>query len=152
MPALKKLRAGGYALIIISNQAGVAKGLFSQETLDQITANMLKEFAARQIEICGIYYCTHSSEDNCSCRKPKTGLIDWALSDCKKNGRDIELKDSYLIGDTIRDVETGKCAGLKTILVFSGRENPQNKGFWKVLPDFTAVDLSEAVDIIERCA
>ncbi len=146
--ALKKLRDCGYGLIIISNQAGVAKGLYSQETLDEITSNMLKEFAGEHIEISGIYYCTHRNEDNCSCRKPKTGLIERALSDCKKKGSDIEIQKSYLIGDTIRDIETGRCAGLKTILVFSGKEKPQNKGTWKVLPDFTAGDLSEAADII----
>ena len=55
---------------------------------------------------------------------------------------------SFFIGDTIRDIETGKSAGLRTILVFSGKENPQNKEGWKVLPDFTAADLPEAARII----
>jgi len=146
--ALKKLSGAGYHLIVISNQAGVAKGLYSQETLDKITANMLKEFEAQQIKISAVYYCTHRDEDNCSCRKPKTGLIDKALSDCKRNGCDIEINQSYFIGDTVRDIETGRAAGLKIILVFSGKEKPQNKNLWKVLPDFTAADLSEAVNII----
>ena len=65
-PALKKLNDCGYGLFIVSNQAGVAKGLFSQKELDEITSNMLKELADCQVSISGVYYCTHRTEDNCS--------------------------------------------------------------------------------------
>jgi phosphoglycolate phosphatase-like HAD superfamily hydrolase len=71
-----------------------------------------------------------------------------AMSRLKKEGSDIDLSKSYFIGDTIRDIETGKAAGLKTILVFSGKEKPENKNNWQSTPDFTARDLSEAVEII----
>lgn len=148
-PALKKLNDSGYALFIISNQAGIAKGLFSRKELDEITLNMLKEFGDYHIRISGVYYCTHRTEDNCSCRKPRTGLIEKVIADSAKEGRgDIEMPESFFIGDTIRDIQTGKSAGLKTILVFSGREKPQDKESWKVLPDFTADDLPGAVRII----
>ncbi len=124
----------------------MSKGIFSRADLDLITRNMLKELKDNGITIDGVYYCTHKPDDNCACRKPKTGLIEMAIADFK--GRGISLSGSYFIGDTVRDMETGKAAGLKTILVFSGKEKPENKDSWNVLPDFTASGLSEAVDLV----
>jgi histidinol-phosphate phosphatase family protein len=147
-PALKKLNAHGFKIFIISNQAGVSKGIYSRKELDLITENMLKELESSDIDIAGVYYCTHLPEDNCACRKPKTGLIDMAIDKMRDEGLEIELCGSYLIGDSIRDIETGKSAGMKTILVLSGREKAGNKAHWKTLPDFTARDLPEAVELI----
>lgn len=147
-PALKKLNDKGFKIFIISNQAGVSKGIYSQESLDLITENMLNELKRYNIDISWTYYCTHRQEDNCSCRKPKTGLIDMAINQLKKEGQDVELSGSYFIGDTIRDVEAGKSAGLKTILVLSGKEKAENKSNWQSPPHFTARDLSEAVNLI----
>lgn len=147
-PALKKLNDKGFKIFIISNQAGVSKGIYSQDNLDLITKNMLNELKKYNIDIAGVYYCTHRQEDNCSCRKPKTGLIEIAINQLKKEGLDVELSKSYFIGDTIRDVETGKSAGLKTILVLSGKEKAENKNNWKNHPSFIASDLSEAMNLI----
>jgi len=147
-PALKQLNDKGFKIFIVSNQAGVSKGIFSQENLDLITRNMLNELKKYNIDIAGVYYCTHRPEDNCSCRKPKTGLIDIVINRLKKQGLDIEPSRSYFIGDTIRDVETGKVAGLKTILVLSGKEKIENKNNWQNPPHFTARNLSEAADLI----
>jgi len=144
--SLKKLSDHGFKIFIVSNQAGVSKGIFSQKSLDLITKNMLHELSEYNINIAGVYYCTHRPEDNCSCRKPKTGLIDMAIAKLKDDGLKIEPSHSYFIGDTIRDIETGKAAGLKTILVFSGKEKPQNQNNWQTLPDLVARDLSAAVD------
>lgn len=146
--SLKKLSEQGFKIFIISNQAGVSKGIYTQENLDLITENMLMELSSDNINICGVYYCIHRQEDDCSCRKPKTGLIDMAIAKLRAEGLEIDLLNSYLIGDTIRDIETGRAAGLKTILVFSGKEKPENKNNWQGFPDFTAWDLSEAVNII----
>lgn len=145
--ALKELISSGFKIFIVSNQAGVAKGLFSQDALDLITANMLKGLG-NDIKISGAYYCTHRSEDNCPCRKPKTGLIDLVKKQIKKEEERIDAVNSYFIGDTIRDIETGKKARLKTVLVFSGKEKPENKKHWQTQPDFTARDLYEATKII----
>lgn len=144
--ALKKLSQRGCKIFIISNQAGVSKGIYSKGDLDLITKNMLEELRKDDIDITAVYYCTHKPEDNCSCRKPKTGLIDTAISKLKELGLKIEPSNSYFIGDTIRDIETGKNAGLKTILVFSGKEKPQNQHNWQTLPDFVFPDLSTAVE------
>lgn len=147
--ALKKLTDSGYKIFIISNQAGISKGAYSKEALDLITENMLSELAKYKVEIAGVYYCMHRPEDNCSCRKPKSGLVEMAIAKLKTEGFDIEFARSFFIGDTIRDIETGKAAGLKTILVFSGKEKLENKNNWRSLPDLTARDLFEAVDIIK---
>lgn len=146
--ALRGLTSHGIAVFVISNQAGVSRGIYSQETLDAITNNMLDELRKEGATIDGVFYCTHRSEENCSCRKPKTGMIETAIEGVKKKGRDIERRRSFFVGDTVRDVKAGKTAGLKTIMVFSGKEKPENKKNWEVSPDFTASDLKEAVKII----
>ncbi len=146
--SLKRLNDRSFNIIIISNQAGVAKGIYTQETLNLITQNMLKELNDYKIDIAGVYYCTHRDIDNCPCRKPKTGLIDMAVAELKNKGLEPELSQSYFIGDTILDVETGKARGLLTVLVFSGKEKPENKDKWAILPDYTAKDLPRAVDLI----
>jgi histidinol-phosphate phosphatase family protein len=147
-PALKRLSEAGFKIFIISNQAGVSKGVYSQEDLDSITSRMLKELKDSGIAIAGVNYCIHRDEDNCPCRKPKTGLIDLALLKFKDKGLNVNLDGSYFIGDTTRDIETGKKRGLKTILVFSGKEKLENKNHWPIHPDFTASDLFEATKII----
>jgi D-glycero-D-manno-heptose 1,7-bisphosphate phosphatase len=144
--ALKKLNAAGYKIFIISNQAGISKGVYPQSVLDEITENMLKELGASGVEISGVNYCIHSEEDNCPCRKPKTGLIDASF---KSIGMQRRMDcDCFFIGDTMRDIQTGKAAGCKTILVFSGKEKPANKQNWTFQPDLTALALSQAVDLI----
>ena len=146
--ALKKLNQKGFKIFVVSNQAGVSKNVYSQEALDLITKNMLKELKDEGIKISEVYYCIHRQEDNCSCRKPNIGLLEKALNELKKEGHKVKLEDSFFVGDTIRDIETGIKAGLKTILVFSGKEKPENKGTWQYTPDFTARDLYEVVQKI----
>jgi histidinol-phosphate phosphatase family protein len=146
--AIKRLNDHGFLVFVISNQAGVAKGICSRQTLELITGNMLEAIRIKGGLIQGVYYCTHREEEHCSCRKPKAGLVHLAISQMKKENEDIELKSSYFIGDTIRDIETGHSVGLNTILVFSGKEKPANCDTWKLKPDFTAEDLTKAVDMI----
>jgi len=147
--AIKKLNDTGYRVFIISNQAGVSKGIFTQSALDEITGYMLEELKKAGAQVCAVYYCIHRDEDSCSCRKPKTGLIDLALKETgikKPIGR--QAHECFMIGDTMRDIQTGKSAGLKTILVFSGKESLRNKDNWTFQPDFCAADLPAAVNLI----
>jgi histidinol-phosphate phosphatase family protein len=144
--ALKRLAQAGCRIFVVSNQAGVIKGTYSQKALDEITRKMLKELARSGVNLDKVYYCIHRDEDNCICRKPKIGMLMQAI---KEHGlKQKSLKKSFFVGDTIRDVETGKNAGCKTILVFSGKEKLRNKADWELVPDFIAKDLSAAVDII----
>jgi len=144
--ALRKLSTAGYKIFVISNQAGVIKGVYSQQALDEITQNMMKELTNSNAGLEAVYYCIHRDEDNCNCRKPKIGMIEQALREhaIPKSA----LKQSFFVGDSTVDIETGRNAGCKTILVFSGKEKPRDKANWRESPDFTAGNLSEAVDII----
>jgi len=141
--AIARLHQNNFKIFVISNQGGVNKGIFSQKTLDLITRNMLKAIEKAKGKIEAVYYCIHRQEENCSCRKPKAGLIGIA----KKN-RHLDLKNSFFIGDTIRDVKTAKAAGCKSILVFSGKEKFSNRKNWEVQPDFTFPNLYAAAEFI----
>ena len=141
--AIAKLHKNKFKIFVISNQAGVNKGIFSQKTLDFITKNMLREIEKYQGKIDGVYYCTHRQEENCSCRKPKAGLIHLA----KKRYR-INLKNSFFIGDTIRDVKTAKAAGCKSMLVLSGKEKLSNRKNWEIQPDCVFGNLYAAAEFI----
>jgi histidinol-phosphate phosphatase family protein len=152
--ALARLKRAGCKIFIISNQAGVSKGIFSSQELNKITINMLKHIRDKGGYVDGVYYCPHRDEDSCSCRKPKTGLIKKALRQLQSQKLKTQNQKRFFIGDTIRDIRTGKACGCRTILVFSGKEKSRNKCSWPIQPDFTASDLYEATQLIlkERSA
>jgi D-glycero-D-manno-heptose 1,7-bisphosphate phosphatase len=145
--ALESLCAAPYAIFIVSNQAGVAKKLYSQKTLEAITAKMQTELGSR-VHFDGILYCTHHPDDNCSCRKPAIGLIFQAESLFKKEGFTLDRARSFFIGDSIVDIVTAYNAGIPSILVQCGRKEPVDPENWDDKPGYVASDLSEAVSII----
>ena len=138
--AIKKLTESGYEIFVISNQAGVSKGLYPQEALDEITRNMLKAIESSGGRVRSVTYCPHLPEQGCNCRKPKTGMIEGATK-----GFDIDFKETYFIGDSRLDVGVGRNAGCKTILLLTGKENPDGIKDWSLKPDFIKKDLKEAV-------
>jgi len=138
--AIKLLNKNGYEIFVISNQAGVAKGLFSLAALDDITKNMLREIESKGARIRSVSYCTHATDAGCDCRKPKTELIEKAAM-----GLDIDFKKTYFIGDSRLDVGIGKNIGARTILLLTGKENPDDVKNWEHKPDFIKKDLMEAV-------
>jgi len=140
LEALKRLNQAEYEVIVISNQAGVAKGLYTQEDLDNITKNMLKAVKKVGGKIRSVYYCPHRDEDNCDCRKPKTGLFSQAVE-----GLRVNFPDTYFVGDNRRDMLAGKAVGCKTIFVLSGNTKLEDLD---VKPNFIARDLLQAVDKI----
>ncbi|HOL22178.1 MAG TPA: D-glycero-beta-D-manno-heptose 1,7-bisphosphate 7-phosphatase [bacterium] len=142
---LKKLYDNGYRLVIISNQAGVNKGLFTIDDLNDITERMKDILRKAGVKLAGVYYCTHTAEENCNCRKPKPGLFYKAVEEM----RDIKLQDAFFIGDSEIDVQAGKSAGVKTIVVLSGKTKtaPEIEN-WDVKPDYIFSDLREAADFI----
>ena len=139
LEAIKQLSDAGFLLFVISNQAGVTKGLYSKKALSEMTRYMLKEVNKHGGRIHKVYYCLHTKERNCSCRKPKIGLLRKAVY-----GRLIDYKNSFFIGDSMIDVKTGKKFGCKTVLVLSGREKLKNASQWDVAPDFIAKSLFTA--------
>lgn len=104
-----------YKLFIVTNQQGIAKGLISHEQLDVIHNFILTKLNAKNIAIQKIYYCPHSQEDNCDCRKPKTKFIIEAAEEFN-----IDLKTSFVIGDHLSDALLGRNAGAKGIYLLTG--------------------------------
>lgn len=141
--AIALLTKAGFEIFVASNQAGVGKGVYARKTLDSITVKMLGDVEQAGGKITKVYYCTHRKEAGCSCRKPKPGLL-------KKAGREfkINLKKAYFVGDTIRDVLTAHAAGVKSILIFSGKEKMSNQKNWQVKPDFVFKDLFAAAKFL----
>lgn len=123
--ALKALRESGFTLIVVTNQAGIARGYFSVETLESIHERLNHQLAAHGIHVDDILYCPHHPNGSlpqytgaCPCRKPQPGLF---LAAAEKH--DIDLKRSFLIGDKLSDIAAGNRAGCQTILVRTGYGN-----------------------------
>lgn len=137
--AIRKLTSDGYRIFIVSNQAGIAKKIYTKKTLAEITRFMKSEVEKAGGRICRVLYCLHTPEMTCSCRKPKPGLLREATKNIS-----VDFVRTFFIGDSLMDVAAGKAFGCKTILVLSGREKMKNAHRWDVLPDFVARSLSEA--------
>lgn len=126
LEAIAMLNRHGFRVAVVSNQSGIARGLFDLATLDAIHAKMLQLTRAAGGEIEAIYYCPHGPGDHCDCRKPKAGLF-RRLADDKL----IDLSATFAVGDSLRDVQAAETAGAKPILVKTGKglqtlnDNPQ---------------------------
>ncbi|MCF7874017.1 MAG: HAD-IIIA family hydrolase [Candidatus Omnitrophica bacterium] len=129
--SIKKLKKAGFKIFITSNQSGVAKGKYSKKTLRQIDRKLKFKLWLHRTSIDGIYYCIHSDQDNCLCRKPKTGLLNKAITSLKEK---VEL--SFFIGDSFTDINTAKNFGAQSILLLSGKENLKNRKNWDFEPDY----------------
>lgn len=112
--ALILLKNKGYLNIVVTNQPDVSRGLLKIEEL-----NKMSDFMMENLELDDIYSCPHDDSDGCECRKPKNGML---LKAAQK--WDIELGLSYMVGDNWKDIEAGKLAGCRTILI----DAPYNKG------------------------
>jgi len=142
--AIADLNKAGYKVFIVSNQAGVAKGIYSARTLRDITSAMLKRIESSGGGIDRVFYCLHRKEDACPCRKPKAGLLKKA----KRIFPSIKMRDSFFIGDSIRDIRTARSGGCQSILVLTGEEKISNRLNWKPKPDFVFKDLKAAAEFI----
>jgi D-glycero-D-manno-heptose 1,7-bisphosphate phosphatase len=129
--AIRRFNEAGFKVFIISNQAGIGKGLYSQQALERITQKMIRNLRRRRARVDGVYYCIHREEEACSCRKPNTALLQKALKEHR-----IRPRVSFFIGDSLRDIETAKRFGIKSVLVLSGREKLTNKNNWSLKPDY----------------
>jgi D-glycero-D-manno-heptose 1,7-bisphosphate phosphatase len=149
--AIKHLNDSGWLAIVITNQAGVARGYFSEKTVQTVHGAMTKELQNSGARLDAIYYCAHHPSVgeppyrlDCDCRKPKPGLISRAATDF-----DIDLKESWMVGDRYSDVELARNAGVKSMFVLSGYgrgEWEHQRSGWVEQPDLVAEDLLEAVE------
>jgi len=138
--AIKSLNKHGFKVIVVTNQSGIARGYFTEETLAKIHEKMKRELAKEGAWVDGIYYCPHHPDDKCDCRKPKPKLILQASKDF-----DIDLEHSFVVGDLQMDIELGKVIGCRTIMVVNST-SPGDKG--TVEPDAIAPDILEAARVI----
>lgn len=112
--ALLQLKENGYQIYLISNQAGVRRGIITKETVEKTNQKMQNQLRELGIELDQIYYCPHSWEEECECRKPKPGMLYQAQRE-----HSFDLTDSILIGDDIRDIQTGQAANCKKNILVS---------------------------------
>jgi len=134
------LAARGYRVIVVSNQPGAAMGLFKEGALERIEERLRELLPALD----GFYYCPHRPDAGCGCRKPAAGLLERAA---REHG--VALSASWMIGDILDDIEAGRRAGCRTILLDVGNETEWRTGEQRV-PHHRARDLHEAATIIAR--
>ncbi len=148
---LRRLTQAGYHLFVVTNQSGVARGLFPEEALLPVKERLEHLLSQQGAPLHGFYYCPHLPDGSkpryavaCKCRKPKPGLVLRAAKD-----HAIDLARSWVIGDILDDVEAGRRSGCATILITNGHETE-----WVIsplrVPDYVAGNLEQAADIILR--
>lgn len=112
--AIKKINQLGFLVIIITNQSAINRGLMTHHDLDTIHQELQKSLKKNSGHVDAFYYCPHRSDENCTCRKPKSGLIKKAIDDFG-----INIENSWVIGDSEIDMEAGKSINCKTLKVDS---------------------------------
>lgn len=149
--AIKTLNELGYVVVIVTNQPVVARGIISPKEVDEIHAVLVDRLAKKGATIDGIYFCPHHPKANikkyrikCSCRKPEIGMI---LKAAKKFN--IDIKKSFLVGDSTRDVQAGNRAHLTTILVKTGHGG-KDKWQFESKPDYVAKNMAQVARIIKK--
>jgi histidinol-phosphate phosphatase family protein len=136
--AIRLLNQARYKVVVITNQSGIARGYFTQETLSSIHEKMKAELKEHGAFIDAIYVCPHHPDEGCQCRKPNPTLLTRAATDIG-----LALDQSYMIGDDPKDVGAGRAAGCRTVWL-SADHNHQSDS--PAVPcDHTAADLLEAI-------
>ena len=153
--AVRLLNESGWLAIVVTNQAGVARGYFSEEMIQAIHEQLKRDLESAGARLDAIYYCAHHPSVgeppyryDCDCRKPKPGLILKAAEEF-----DIDLAQSWMIGDRYSDIELARNAGVNSALVMSGYgrgEWEHQRDEWKEKPDLVSEDLLGAVKTIVK--
>ncbi|MBI4547070.1 MAG: D-glycero-beta-D-manno-heptose 1,7-bisphosphate 7-phosphatase [Ignavibacteriae bacterium] len=144
----------GFKVFIVTNQSGIARGLFTEDQVSKIHQTLLQKLENRGAHIDGIFYCPHHPENgkppyrkDCGCRKPNTGMLSRAAKEYNVN-----LKKSFVVGDKMIDIQTGNNAGATSILVLTGygKQELELCHQNKVHIDYVASDLLDAMKYIKR--
>ena len=147
--AVQCLHEAGFQLVVITNQSGVARGYFAEADLVQVEEHLRRRFEAWGARLAGFFYCPHHPDGSvpiyrtrCPCRKPEPGLLFSAADELN-----IDLSRSWFVGDILDDVEAGRRAGCRTVLVNTGGETE-----WVItprrLPHYITDDLARAARLI----
>jgi D-glycero-D-manno-heptose 1,7-bisphosphate phosphatase len=134
--ALRSLRAAGFALVVVTNQPNVARGIHPRAVVEEVNAAL-----RAQLPLDDIFVCYHDDSDGCACRKPQPGLLLQAAAEYR-----IDLARSFMVGDRWRDVEAGRRAGCRTVLI----EGHYQEDGPTSPPDYIACSLTDAASWILR--
>ena len=132
--AIALLTQAGFCVLTVSNQRCVAKGLLTAAELESIHKRMCQDLASQGAEITEVYYCPHGLDPPCGCRKPAPGMLLTAA-----RAHQIDLSESWMIGDSDIDIEAGRKAGCRTVRILTGDGVPKEAG------DLIAPSLLKAV-------
>jgi D-glycero-D-manno-heptose 1,7-bisphosphate phosphatase len=135
--ALRRVKQKGFKILVITNQSGIGRGYFSDSDYRAVEAEVARQLGPDLID--ATYFCPHLPNDGCKCRKPSPEMILNAARD-----HDVDLGHSFFIGDKKSDMECGRNAGVRTILVHTG----YGKATEERSADFVARDLNHAADAI----
>ncbi len=143
--AIACLTKAGHRIVVCTNQAGVAQGLISMDTIEDIHRRMQAAIKEMGGAIEKVYSCTHSKDADCDCRKPRPGMLLRASREL-----DLDMSDAVFIGDSITDMQAGLAAGVRTILVLTGLGMEHfRQHYGQMKPPFhIALNLKHAVDVI----
>lgn len=141
---LRQLRELGLGLVVVTNQSPIGRGYFDETRLELIHQRLVELLAAEGVELDGVYFCPHTPDDNCSCRKPRPGMLKLAAQELN-----FELPDCFVIGDNTCDIELGRRVRATTFLVRTGY-GAQVAAESVASPDYVVDDLQGAAQVIER--
>lgn len=143
---LRAMRNMGCGLLVLTNQSGIGRGYFDMEALKKVNGRMAELLAAEGVELDGIYFCPHTPEQGCECRKPAIGLALQAAAD-----HGFDLATGFVVGDKRCDVDLGRNIGARSILVRTGYGNEEaRRPDLKV--DRICHDLADAASFIAECS
>ena len=140
--AIQRLNELGLKVIVVTNQSGVARGYLTEEELNSIHVLMGEMLAEHDAHLDAIYYCPEMPGTDSRCRKPEIGMMEQAARE-----HDIDLTRSYVVGDMAKDIEMGRRAGSRTVLVLTGYGQEDKD---RTDPDHVAEDLAAAAQWIEQ--
>jgi D-glycero-D-manno-heptose 1,7-bisphosphate phosphatase len=144
LEAIARLTTAGFSIILITNQSALNRGLMSPDGLSYILAKLTRTVLEHGGRITDVFYCPHTPDEDCDCRKPLPGLIHQA---CRRY--DIDLSSAAMIGDSARDIECGRAAGCGYCLLVKTGNGPRAEEKLRemeIVPDYVAADLNAAAE------
>ena len=142
LAGIKKLNDAGFEIIVVTNQGCISKGLQTEEGLDKLHAHMTDHIEQAGGSILAFYHCPHQTPEGCFCRKPQPGMLVKASEDYN-----INLPETFFIGDSLRDMEAGRRAGTRTILIDNGIDSDSPQIQFET-GEFRVNNLLEAAEIV----
>ncbi len=147
LEAIARLTAAGWPVVVVTNQSGIAKGLYTRADLEGIHEAMRRELEEHGGRVAAFYHCPHRDEDACDCRKPLPGMLLRAARDL-----DLDLSRSFFVGDSEIDMQAGRAAGCRVLAVTTGLFSADEVARWTPAPERVFRGVLEAAEWLETDA